>query len=672
MSKLIRSLALVGVILLAAMGQPAIAGTVSIAWDPVLDTDLKGYRVYYGTSPGTYTQSVDVLNVTQTTIGGLTDCTTYYFGVKAYDLAGNESTTYSNQVQGWSRPVVTSSTPSAAEAGRTLSLTIAGSNFASGAAALFANAGITVTSTTVNACGQLTLNVTVGSAAAPGATNLDVTDPDGVFGTGAGIFTVQAAVAPTVTATTPSDGATGASLAVNPTITFSEAILPSSITAATVRLLDDTGAAVAQAAGSPSLSSNGLTATITPAASLTQGKVYKIQAVGGASGVLDLANHGMASTMTQVTGFSTAADTTAPTISAVGSSAVGGTTATITWTTSESADGQVFFRRLGDAAYQQTALDAALVTSHSTGLAGLDASTTYEYYVRSADSAGNASTSTPVKTFLTAANAFTYLRFEAEAGALVAPVRSVSGVAGAYGSGYIDTPAGTTTGTGTAPAGTATFGVNVPLAGTWNLWVRMYAPDASTDRWYESINAAARQTIVPLVTGQWQWVAGRSYTLGAGLATLELGGRDAQARIDRVLLTDDPAFTPTEQAVGDQTPPASDTGFTTVGATTQVTLNWTNSSSADFSKTIIRYRTDGKFPVSPVDGFAVATRTGAAGSADSFVHAGLTTGTTYSYSAFAVDATGNIASASTVTGTALDTSAPAAVQNLRRSDKRTP
>jgi titin len=167
-------------------------------------------------------------------------------------------------------------------------------------------------------------------------------------------------------------------------------------------------------------------------------------------------------------------------------------------------------------------------------------------------------------------------------------------------------------------------------------------------------------------------VAGRSYTLAAGLATLELGGRDAQARIDRVLLTDDSTFTPTEQAVGDQTPPSSDSGFTASGATTQVTLNWTNSSSADFSKTIIRYRTDGKFPVSPVDGFAVVTKTGAAGSADSFVHTGLTSGTTYLYSAFALDASGNVAPAVTASATAQDTTAPAAVQNLRRSDKKTP
>jgi hypothetical protein len=669
MRKSIHSLAVILAVLLALTGRPAIAGTASLAWDPVSDSDLAGYRVYYGTSPGSYTQSVDVGNVTQATITGLTDCTNYYFGVKAYDTAANESTSYSNQVSGWSRPIVTSSTPSSAEAGRTLNLTIAGSNFPSGATAQFSNAGITVNSTTVNACGQLTLNVTIASGATPGASNLDVTDPDGVFGTGTSIFTVVAGAAPTVASMTPVDGATGVSVAVAPTVTFSEAMLPASITTANVRLLDDTGAAVAQGAGSPSLSGNGLTATITPAANLIQGRTYKIQIVGGVSGVLDLANRGLASTVTQTTGFNTVGDTTAPVISAVASSGVAATTATITWTTNETSDSQVFFRKQGDTTYQQTAINATLLTSHSTVLTGLSPATTYEYYVRSADGAGNAATSTPIKTFLTGASSFAYLRFEAESGTLVAPLRGVSGAAGAFGSGYIDTPAGTATGSATSPAGTATFGVNIPTAGTWYLWVRMYGPTTASDAMYESVNGASRALITPPVAAQWQWVAGRSYTLAVGLQSVELGGREAQARADRILLTNDAAFIPTEQAVDDQTPPAGNTGLTAVGATSQVTLNWTNSSSVDFNQSIVRYRTDGKYPVSPVDGFPVATIAGTSGAADGYVHTGLTNGTTYSYSVFAVDDSGNVGTAAKAQATAQDVTVPAAVQNLRRSDR---
>jgi hypothetical protein len=646
-------LAIVAVaVISAAIGRPALAGTVSLAWDPVGDTDLAGYRVYYGTSPGTYTQSVDVGNVTQTTIGSLTDCTMYYFGVKAYDTAGNQSTSYSNEISGWSRPVVTASAPSAAEQGRSLALTITGSNFQAGATVAFSNTGVTVNSVTVNACGQLTANVTVGVAAAPGASSIDATNPDGVYNTGVGIFTIQAAV--------------------KPTVTFSEAMLATSITATNVKLLDGSGTPVAQGAGSPSLSSDGLTATITPAASLSQGQTYKIQVVGGGTGVLDLANHGMASTYTQATGFTTVSDATPPTISAVASSGVSSTTATITWTTNESADSQVFYRRQGDAAYQQTAIDATLATSHSEALAGLAPSTTYEFYVRSADVAGNPATSAPTQTFGTGANAFTYVRFETEAGSLVAPVRAINGAAGTYGSSYLDTPSGTTPGTATAPAGTATFGVNIPSAGTWYLWVRMYGPDVNSDTWFESVNGAARQPVVAPAPGAWGWAAGRSYSLGAGLASLELGGREATARVDRVLLTNDPTFVPTEQPVGDQTPPAADTNFSGTSATAQVTLNWKNSTSADFSQTVIRYRTDGQYPVSPADGLPVVATSGTAGSTDSYLQTGLVNGTTYSYSAFAIDANGNVSAKVTMQTTVTDTTPPAKVNNVHRGDKKTP
>lgn len=628
-----------------AAGHPAYGGTASLAWDPVPGSDVAGYRLYYGTAPRVYTASVDVGSATQATIPALTDCQNYFFAVKAYNRSGNESTSYSNEIQGWARPVVTSATPSAAEQGRTLSLTIAGSNFQTGAAAAFASNGITVNSTSVNACGQLTLNITVGGTATPGASDLSVTNADGAFGTKTAVFTVQAASLPTVVATTPADAAAGAPVTVTPTVTFSGAMLAASITATNVKLLDGTGAAVAQRAGSPSLSADGRTATVVPAASLAHGATYRIQVVGGPPGVRDLANHAMANTFTQAAGFTTAANATLPIVAAVAASDVGSTTATITWTTDEATDSQVFYRKPGRTMYQQTPVDATLVTSHTSHLSGLDPGTTYEYYVQSVDADGNAARSTSTDTFVTAANDFTYLRFEAESGRLAAPVQKYSSEPRAFGRGYIDTPPGTPQGGPTAPAGTATFGVNIPSAGTWYLWVRLYGADFARDRWYESINGAARQRLYPTVTGEWQWVAGSSYTLAAGLATLELGAGEAEARADRVLVTNDPTFVPTEQPVDDQTPPDGDTAVTATSGVRQVALAWTNSSSGDFSQTIVRYRTDGRFPVSLVDGFAVVVRPGAPGSSDRFVHTGLADGTTYYYSAFAQDTSGNVSPA---------------------------
>jgi hypothetical protein len=71
-----------------------------LAWDAVMDPKLNGYRVYYGTAPGTYLQSVDVVSTATTvTMMGLSSGTTYYFAVTAYDMSipANESL-FSNEI----------------------------------------------------------------------------------------------------------------------------------------------------------------------------------------------------------------------------------------------------------------------------------------------------------------------------------------------------------------------------------------------------------------------------------------------------------------------------------------------------------------------------------------------------------------------------------------------
>ncbi len=73
----------------------------ALAWDAVADPTLSGYRIYYGTAPGTYLQSVgqglNVGSATTFTVTGLSSGTRYYFAATAYDTLNNEST-YSNEV----------------------------------------------------------------------------------------------------------------------------------------------------------------------------------------------------------------------------------------------------------------------------------------------------------------------------------------------------------------------------------------------------------------------------------------------------------------------------------------------------------------------------------------------------------------------------------------------
>lgn len=650
---------------------PARAGSISLAWDPVSDSDLAGYRVQYGTTPGSYSQLLDAGTSTSTTINGLTDCTTWYVGVKAYDTAGNFSVNFSNEVSGWPRPTADSLTPAAGEQGLTLDVTLSGTNFKAGAALLFANPAITVNSVTVSGCNALVANITVGATAATGATSLDIVNTDQTFGTGAGLFTVQAAVAPTVASTSPANGATGIPTSVQPAITFSEAMAPASITSSTVQLINSSGTPLAQAAGSPSLSTDGRTATITLAAPLSLGQTYRLRAVSGASGVKDLAGNALASTFTQATGFSTQPDSVAPVISAVAAGSLAGTSAQITWTTDEPADSQVFWRLAGQTAYQQTAIDTNLLTSHSVPLTGLLPSTTYEYNVRSADGAGNAAVSSPDKTFTTTSSTNSYLIFEAEAGVLASPVRATAG-SNAFGGAFIDTPQGTAQGSSNSPAGTAVFGVNIPTSGTWYLWVRMNNVTGSGGTWYEAMDGGTRALMNVAAINVWEWSAGRSYTLTAGLHSLELGGRRAEARADRILLTNDAAYVPSAQPLGDVTPPAAPTAFVATGSNQSNALTWTNPSSSDLARVIIRVRTDGVTPVSPVDGTAVLNQAATPSSAGNYLHTGLVNGTAYRYAIFAVDAVGNVSTKATATGTPQDNLPPANVQSLRRTDVVTP
>ena len=79
--------------------QFALAAQVRLAWDPNTESDVAGYKIYYGTSPQSYTGSVDVGNVTSYTLTGLKKGETCYVTVTAYNTSGSESG-YSSGVSG--------------------------------------------------------------------------------------------------------------------------------------------------------------------------------------------------------------------------------------------------------------------------------------------------------------------------------------------------------------------------------------------------------------------------------------------------------------------------------------------------------------------------------------------------------------------------------------------
>ena len=67
---------------------------VSLEWSSV--STAAGYKVKYGTAPGSYTTAQDVGNVTNFTVTNLTNGTIYYFVVTAYNAGGESG--YSNEL----------------------------------------------------------------------------------------------------------------------------------------------------------------------------------------------------------------------------------------------------------------------------------------------------------------------------------------------------------------------------------------------------------------------------------------------------------------------------------------------------------------------------------------------------------------------------------------------
>lgn len=321
MKKLSRTLLLLAAVV--ALGAfAAQGGTISVAWDAA--GDAAGYRVYYGTSPGSYTQHKDVPGATSTstTLTGLDGCTRYYIAVKAYDAGGLESEGYSNEVAGLPRPIVSSVTPSSGEQGATMTLTVAGESFDTGASVTLGS-GITIQAVRRDSCTQLSVDVQIDASAATGGRTAEVINPDNSFGALGNAFTVVANAAPTVSSASPAAGASDVSLDVRPQVVFSEQMDAGSISSSTVQLRDASGSAVAQASGSPSLAADGRTVTVTPAADLEGSSSHYLWVRGGILGVKDTSGKALASSWTQSPAWTTgtAPDTEGPSVTSTSPSA---------------------------------------------------------------------------------------------------------------------------------------------------------------------------------------------------------------------------------------------------------------------------------------------------------------------------------------------------------------
>jgi predicted phage tail protein len=80
-----------------------------LAWD-ASSGEVTGYKIYYGTSQGTYNQNKDVGNVTQYALSSLplTEKQTYFFVTRAYNSAGESG---NSNIVSWTAPDSTAPIP---------------------------------------------------------------------------------------------------------------------------------------------------------------------------------------------------------------------------------------------------------------------------------------------------------------------------------------------------------------------------------------------------------------------------------------------------------------------------------------------------------------------------------------------------------------------------------
>jgi len=163
-------------------------------------------------------------------------------------------------------------------------------------------------------------------------------------------------------------------------------------------------------------------------------------------------------------------------------------------------------------------------------------------------------TPTPTPTATpTPPSGFTYAWLEAESGTVTAPMQ-VRPADLASNSAYVEVAAGNNS-TGAAPStGHTTLTFTAATAGTYKVWGRTIAPANTDDSFWVRMDGGTWinwNDVVPSTLWQWGAVTNDaagdavvSFSLSAGSHTLTFAYREDGARLDRVLVTDDLAFTP--------------------------------------------------------------------------------------------------------------------------------
>ncbi len=571
-------------VLLFILNPNTFAGEALLSWDANSESDLSGYKVYFGTSSGNYGTPVNVGDTTSHTISDLSDGT-YYFAVTALDTSGNESG-FSNEV---SKTFSTSDTTPPVISGLLIdNITTTGATIAwtiSEPANGQIEYGLTTSygSFSTFEANALTFHSQTLNSLSPSTTyhfKILSQDPAGNLTTsGDNTFTTTAG--PDTTAPSISNIASGSLSTSAATITWTTG------EAADSRIEYGTSTAYGSFTA---LSSSLLTAHSQNITNLSAGTSYHFRVLSK-----DAASNLATSGNNTFTTTALPGDTSGPVISSISVGSISTSNATVTWNTDEDASSRVEYGTTSSYG-SLSALNSSLVTSHSRSLSGLSPSTVYHYRVISKDAADNSSTSGGLSFTSAGPSADT-------TGPVISSVLAQS----------ITTGSATLTWTTDEPA---TSQVDFGLT-------NVYGSSTTKD---ETLLMSHQQIVTGLS-------AGSTYHF-------RVKSKDAAGNLSS---SNDNSFQTVASNSADTSAPADVESFIARGSAQKVVLAWTNPSDSDFSGVRIRFKTDA-FPSDINDGESFGDISGSPGTAMEVEHTGLSEGVTYYYLAASYDASGNFQS----------------------------
>ena len=154
-----------------------------------------------------------------------------------------------------------------------------------------------------------------------------------------------------------------------------------------------------------------------------------------------------------------------------------------------------------------------------------------------------------------------YLPMDATAGMLVAPMVITTNTQTSA-LNYVSSPV--------AEQGSVTFMVNIPVAGVYDIWARVLSPSSASDSFYVSVDNGAEDVFDDAEgkwTNTWQWSAvngragtgtpltlnPRTFQLTPGTHTIKFRGREANATLNRVLISNDLSYVPKDVTAVNET-----------------------------------------------------------------------------------------------------------------------